>query len=47
MAAQSHVDLRLGQHDFDVGPNMALMLANVDPNMVFILTDLRLGPTRL
>ena len=27
------------QLDFDVGPNMALMLAKVDPNMVFILTQ--------
>ena len=47
----------LAQYDFDVGPNMALILANVDPNKAFILTqddsllgshshvDLRLDPT--
>ena len=27
------------QFDFDVGPNMALILANLDPNMAFILTQ--------
>ena len=32
------------QLDFDVGPNMALILENLDLNMAFILTDLRLVP---
>ena len=34
----------LAQYNFDVGPNMALILTNIDLNMTFILTDLRLGP---
>ena len=35
----------LAHHDFDIGPNMALILINADPDMAFILTDIRLGPT--
>ena len=29
----------LAQHDFDVGPNMALVLANGNPSRAFILTQ--------
>ena len=31
------LSLVLAQHDFDLGPNMALILSNMDPNMAFIL----------